>query len=348
MAPRYPPKVYTGLLNADDSIKKKLVNTKSWVNDPVTLNRAVDPLVLKGDTTATVFSKDTLRRLVNRDGKIRHPVTRKIYNSRTDIFKLPPGVDRMFKGNVNHNRTRKSKVHFTFGGNPMGASTKKICDLIDNEIKIMRDERNRTPNFDRMNNNEVNMLNNNVINYVNNIRRDVKEYDNMVASIERFANMSGRTGKCERIADVFVGGRSYDFTSRIIDNTTNRYVKNETNPGDIVFIPDKENLIDILLRPDVRTIKNRYDIRNLKWDLYVVDDRLELVSIRDKLPKSLSNIDFDSAIETISKKFGVPVTSDLFKHLRIKKAKVAMLKGTNKLPPNVQRKIMKRYQNNNA
>jgi hypothetical protein len=347
MAPRYPPKVYAGLLNADDSIKKKLLNNKSWVNDPVTLNKAVDPLVLKGDTTATVFSKNTLRRLINRDGKIRHPVTRKIYNYRTDILRLPPGVDRMFKGNVNHNRTRKSKVHFTFGGNPLGASTKKMCEMIDNAIKMLREERNRTPNFNRMNNNEVNMMNNNEINYVNKIRRDVGDLDNMFNHTERFANMTGRTGRCERITDVLVGGRSFDFASRIIDRAIDRYIKDKTNPGDIVFIPDTANIINILVRQDTANIKN-YGTRTLKWDLYVVDDRLELVSIRDKLPKSLSNIDFDSAIETISKKFGVPVTNELFKHLRIKQAKVAMLKGTNKLPPNVQRKIMKRYQNNNA
>ena len=100
----------SGFYNKNGSIKRKLLNNNSWVNDPVTLNKANDPVVLKGDTTATVFSKSTINRMTNRDGKIRHPITRKLYN-KTDVMRLPKDLAKLGKLTLPE-RKHKSKLHW--------------------------------------------------------------------------------------------------------------------------------------------------------------------------------------------------------------------------------------------
>ena len=85
---------YPGFYNKDGSIKKKLINNLNWLNDPVTLNRAVDPRVLIGDTTSTVFSNDTIKRLTTKRDVIRHPITRKLFNV-SDSRKLPDDIRRI-------------------------------------------------------------------------------------------------------------------------------------------------------------------------------------------------------------------------------------------------------------
>jgi hypothetical protein len=255
-----------GFYTKEGTIKKNLINNKnkSWTNDPVTLNKANDPVVIQGDTTATVFSRSTINRMTNRAGKIRHPITRKIYN-KSDVMRLPKDLAKL--GNLKlPERKHKSKIHWLTSYRDYGWNA-GIYDRILAAF-ISRAKSNDAPvSLKRAYNSAMN-------------------------------NYGGVNSEIlfDMINDKVISGKN---ANELYDLAVQSYVMKKAKPGDIISTEPNFGVLtyaDI----DVMTNPNRF----LTPGLRVVNDNYKLIKPKNIPNSLRAKTNFSDSVEELSFTFG--------------------------------------------